>query len=166
MTNIQNFNKMPYGTITTKEVLKVIESLKLRGYTPLKNKNSNGDYNYLMNFFIFKKNNKKEYIRLTLLNEGWHEKILFYWNLELSFKPFGIKHNQKMADKGLNNIKSITFKINDGRMYYVYFIDMINKIKLYTEVFYEFCGTKLIYDDNGNIINKGGCEGLKKAGEQ
>jgi hypothetical protein len=125
MNTKEEFNNMPYGTRTTQEVLKIVEKLKIKGYTLMKIKNSNGDYNYLKNFFIWKKDNKHEYIRLILQSEGFHEKILFYWNLETSFKPFRYNHNHRENA----NITSEKFKGNDADRYFNYFKNMVDIIK-------------------------------------
>lgn len=112
----EEFNKMPYGTVTENRVLKVVEDLRFKGYYLIHTKN---------NFFIWQKQNKKEFIRLTLINTGWHEDLKFYWDLELSFKPFAYKHNHR---EGANE-QSEYFKGNDEDKYFNYLLNMIDRIK-------------------------------------
>lgn len=114
----EEFNFNPYGNKTTKEVLKAVNSLKFKGYTFLNERAGNKE-----NFFIWKENNKDNYIRLCLIEKGFTN--VFFWNLETSFKPFAYKHNHRKDA----NIKSNTFKSNDLNEYYTYFLEMVNKIK-------------------------------------
>lgn len=116
-------------TTTTAEVLKVVEKLDIKGYIKDFHRNSNGDYNHLMNFFIWRrvkdKKPKSEYIRLTLMCEGRHEDVLFYWDLELSFKPFAYAHNHRENAR----IRSEKFKESETDKYYNYFLNMVDRIK-------------------------------------
>ncbi|HEY0087409.1 MAG TPA: hypothetical protein VGB37_01120 [Candidatus Lokiarchaeia archaeon] len=108
-------------TETTKELLRIVENLNFKGYEFLKNSGScwSGDKRILnkdINFFIWKKKGKSEYIRITLLSNRYprsKEELLFYWNLEPSFKPFRYKHNHRAG----SNIKSNFFKPNDDETY-------------------------------------------------
>lgn len=124
-TTQEEFNKMPYGTKTTSEVLSIVEHLNLRSYKLIKTPNTYGIYNYKQNFFIWKHNTKKVYIRLTLISEGWNDKTLFYWNLETSYKPFNYKWNHR---ENANTI-SEKFKGNDTDRYLNYFKNMVDIIK-------------------------------------
>lgn len=103
----EEWDLTPYGTRSTKEALKLIEDIRLDGYDLLKEREG-----HKQNFFIWKKKNKSEYLRITLIPK--HRDGLFYWNLEKSFKPFAWKYNNKMTEKGINNIKSNGFKGNSS----------------------------------------------------
>lgn len=96
---------------TRPEVLKLIDGLNIKNYILIRTKE---------NFFIWQKvRNKKpvsDYIRLTLGQS--HENGLFFWDLELSFKPFAYKHNHRKDA----HIKSVPFKYDD----YASFISTLN----------------------------------------
>ena len=100
---------------TPQHYLNIVRRIKIKGYTLLKD----DDY-----FFRWKKDDKKEYIRLTLINNIGIK--LSYWNLELSFKPFKYKHNHRKD----SNIKSLTFEGNDELLKFNEFIKMLNKIEV------------------------------------
>lgn len=101
--------------ITEKKFLKEIEKIKLNNYDLIKTEE---------NFFIWKKKDKKDFIRLCLMRKGFHN-IVYYWNLELSFKPFAYKHNHRENA----NLKSEEFKQDDTNKYFNYFLNMLDKIK-------------------------------------
>ena len=103
--------------ITQNKFLKEVEKIKLKDYELIKTKE---------NFFIWKRLNKSDYIRLCLIWKNYpHNKEVFYWNLELSFKPMRYKHNHRENA----NIRSLTFKNNDTKLFFKYFLKMISKIK-------------------------------------
>ena len=110
-----------FKTETTQELLKIVEKINFKGYEQYFKKNPNGDYNHMQNFFIWKKKNKSEYIRITLLKSAQG----FYWNLEKSFKPNCWKHNHKENA----NIKSDFFKSSDNERYLNYFKNIVGLIK-------------------------------------
>lgn len=116
------FDNSPYKTKTEEEVLKVVENLKFKGYKLLKNKNSNGDFNHLQNFFIWEKT-PNHFLRLCLISEGWHEEKVFYWSLDFNFIPF----NKKKCDKW----RSEKFKGTAEDLYLIRFYEAIKQIKLY-----------------------------------
>jgi hypothetical protein len=134
-TNIKTEHKQEFNfgfgrTKTTEDVLRIVNNLNLKGYTSvIKDKNSYDIYNYLNNFFIWRKlkNNKPqhEYIRLTLMCQGYNEKTLFYWDLEKSFKPFNWNHNHRENA----HIKSESFTEKEKDKYYNYFLNMINELR-------------------------------------
>lgn len=107
--------------ITALEFLKVVGNLNLKDYVLINER----EYN-----FIFQRiKNKKaisDYIRLTLMRTGEKENILFYWDLELSFKPFAYKHNHRENA----HIQSEYFKFNDTEKCFNYFLNMIDRIKV------------------------------------
>jgi hypothetical protein len=108
--------------ITEERFLNIIENLKLKNYKLIKTK----EY-----FFIFQKltKNKKpahEYIRLTLMRT---EDILFYWDLETSFKPYNYKHNHR--DKA--HIQSQYFNADSNINFFNEFLNMIDIIKEYVK---------------------------------
>ena len=124
-----------YYTKTTNEVLKVVENLKFKGYKLLNIKNTNGDYE--PNSFTWKK--RKEYLRLYLVSEGFHEKRVFSWKVDFNFKPY----NKKKCDKW----KSEEFKGTAEDLYLNRFYEAIKQIKLYlkkrlTEEPKNFCKMK------------------------
>ena len=115
-TSCYNLNR------TEERFLKVVENLKLKSYKLIKTK----EY-----FFIWVKlsKNKKpisNYIRLTLQKT---RENLFYWDLELSFKPFNYKHNHR--DKA--HIQSEYFNSKAEDLFYDRFLEMIEKIKNYVK---------------------------------
>lgn len=79
------------------------------------------------NFFIWKNGTKSEYIRLSLHRNSWNEDPLFYWDLELSFKPFNYKHNHRENA----HIQSEYFKAENEEAFYNYFLNMLDRIKQY-----------------------------------
>lgn len=107
---------------TTKEVLKIVENLKLKGYEFLSKRAGNQE-----NFFVWKKGNH-EYLRLTLLGIGFKQDKV-YWNLEYSFKPFNYKHNHKEGSK----YQSEVFDIKARDLYLSRFLDMVEEIKRYVK---------------------------------
>jgi hypothetical protein len=114
-----------YQNKTEPKFLKIVESLKLKGYKLIKTED---------NFFIWQKltKNKKpahEYIRLTLIRTGWYENTLFYWNLETSYKPFNYDWNHRAGA----NIQSEYFKANAEDLFFNRFLEMIDKIKEYVK---------------------------------
>jgi hypothetical protein len=117
--DISSYNK----NTTDIKFLKVISNLDLKGYELIKY----SDY-----FFIWQKiNNKKpisEYIRLTLIrsNDTFYSNK-FYWDLELSFKPFAYKHNHRDN----SHLKSELFLYDELDKFYNYFLNMIDRIKQY-----------------------------------
>ena len=122
---------MFYFDRTSKELLKIVEKLNFKGYEQHFLKNSNGDLNILKNFFIWKKTGKKEFIRITLLNNfkpRMTEELLYFWNGQF-FKPFNYKHNHKKE----NSFNSISFKPNDKEAYLSRFLEAVKQIKLYTD---------------------------------
>lgn len=117
------FDYSPYGTKTTDEVLKVVENLKLKGYQLTKNNNSYGNCAYKENFFIWKKDNCKEFLRLCLMSKGWHENKFFWWEIDFNFKPF----SKIKCDKwGSEQFKGTAEDLCLNRFY-----ESINQIKLY-----------------------------------
>ena len=106
----------PYNKNTTgEEFLKVVRGLKIKGFKLIK------DRGY---FFIWANEHLSEYVRLTLMRTEADKEILFYWDLELSFKPFAYKHNHR------NNahIQSEYFNFKDTEKCYNYFLNLIDKI--------------------------------------
>lgn len=118
--NNQEFD-FGYFTKTTQRVLHLIQKTVLNGYTRQFKRNSNGDFNHFQNFFIYKKDNKKEYIRIILIRDGDY----FNWSVEFSFKPFNYKHNHKEE----NHFKTDWFKSNDNKRYYEEFEECIEQVK-------------------------------------
>jgi len=117
-----------YKTETTEELLKIVRDLNFKGFEQYFKRNTNGDFNHLQNFFIWKKKEKgnSEYLRITLLSNNLrNEELLFYWNLETSFKPFAYKHNHR--EKA--NIQSKTFKPNDNKNYLIEFLNIVKEAK-------------------------------------
>ena len=110
-----------YMNKTTDELLKVVENLGFKGYEKHFNKNPNQDYNHLQNFFIWKKKDKKEFIRVCLILNGFHEKKVFYWAVDFNFKPF----NKKKCDKWESEI----FKGTARDLYLSRFEEAVLKIK-------------------------------------
>lgn len=106
----------PYNMNRTRlKFLNIVQGLKLKGYQLIRDKE---------NFFIWKKGEKSEYIRLSLHTTRGKEP-LFYWDLELSFKPFSYKHNHRDGA----HIQSEYFKASDTDKFYNYFLNMIDKVK-------------------------------------
>ena len=107
---------------THKDILKILEDLNFKGYEKHFNKNSNGDYNHLQNFFIWKRKNRgHEYLRVCLMSKGWYEKKVYYWAVDFNFVPF----NKKKCDKW----KSKEFKGSQEDLYFKYFDEAVLKIK-------------------------------------
>ena len=100
--------------------LKVVKNLKIKGFSLV------GDSDL---FFRWKNDKKAEYIRLTLISEGWHEKRVYFWNLELSFEPFNYKHNHRENA----NIKSECFKETETDKSFNYFLNLIAIIEKVTK---------------------------------
>ena len=96
--------------------IKVAENLKIKGFSLVGKDNL---------FFRWKNNKKTEYMRLTLINQGWHENKVFYWNLETSFKPFKYKYNHRENA----NIKSEYFKENETDKSFNFFLNLVDLIK-------------------------------------
>ena len=123
METKEDWDLSPYGTKTTKEVFKIVDSLYFKGYENIqKHKNPYGYSNIQSNFFIWKKKRKEEYIRICLISEGWRGDKVFYWNVEFSFKPFG-----KIGEKW----KSEGFKGTANDLYLNRLLEAIGKIKIY-----------------------------------
>lgn len=110
MLDTSCYNKNP----TESKFLSRVENLKLKGYTLIKTKD---------NFFIWKKGKKSEYIRLTLMQN--YQIKCFFWDLELSFKPFAYKHNHRENA----HIKSECFNSDELNKFYNYFLNMLDRIK-------------------------------------
>ena len=118
------FDNTPYGRYTTTEAQEEIRELNnsLKDYSLLKHKNSNGDYNHLQNFFIFRYKKKSQYIRICLISEGWHDKKVFYWSVDSCFKPF-TKNTQN------KKFKSQFFKGSAEDLYLIYLNECIKFIR-------------------------------------
>ena len=111
---------------TTKQLLNIIENLKFKGYVKHFNKNSNGDYNHMQNFFIWKRKNRgHEYLRVCLMSKGFHSKQVFYWAIDFNFVPF----NKKKCDKW----ESKKFKESEKDLYLNYFGEAVNSIRDYVK---------------------------------
>lgn len=119
---INSFYNGVFSTITTSDVLNAVMHKNIKGYEKHFHKNSNGDYNHLMNFFIWKhKEKKSRYIRITLIGDNKK----FYWNLERDFRPFAYKHNHR---DGANE-KSEIFLYDENDKYYNYLLNMLDRLK-------------------------------------
>lgn len=120
----EEFDYGMLGTRTTAELLRIVQKLNFRGYVQHFQKNGNGDYNHLRNFFIWKRKDKThEYLRITLMSEGWNENKVYWWNLENSFKPFAYKHNHRENA----NIQSERFRAEDTDRYLNYFKNIVDR---------------------------------------
>lgn len=112
---------------TTKELFKIVENLKFKGYTFLKERAGNNK-----NFFVWKKTDRKEYLRITLLSNReprQETELLFYWCLEFSFKPFCYNHNHKAGAKWYSE----PFNSKAEDLYLSRFFEAIKQIKLYSD---------------------------------
>lgn len=87
---------MKYDNETSGEVMDLLKGILIDGYESHFEKNSNGDYNHLQNFFIWKKKDKKEYIRICLI--GGFDKV-YYWSVDFNFKPFNKKKCKKWSSE-------------------------------------------------------------------
>lgn len=98
------------------KILNVVKDIKIKNYTLIKS---------VDNLFIWKLKDKGEYIRLCLISSGWHENKVYYWNLELSFKPFNYKHNHRENAE----VKSLEFKEIETDKCFNYFLNLVAIIK-------------------------------------
>ena len=110
------FDFSPYGTQTSKEILKVVENLNLKNYTLLNRKCNKS------NFFIWKKGNNI-YLRLCLMSKGFHENKVFWWEIDFNFNPLSKKKPKKWSSE--------YFKGSAEDLYLNRFYEAVKQIKLY-----------------------------------
>ncbi len=114
------FDHMPYGTKTTTEAMQEIKKLlnSLKDYS-LEITNRQHEEN----FFIFKHNKKRKYIRICLIPKGFHSESVFYWSVDFNFKPFSPKKYDKW--------ESQAFKGKAEDLYLSYLVEGIKQIRRY-----------------------------------